>query len=87
MNRKEIRMIFITKNNKEIQVPSDYTFQSLDKFAQDVYQQGILDTIDEFLKCIALKRKYAEKSIDDYLNYVEVSNWLMYKKEEQLKGE
>lgn len=49
------------------------------------YQQGRVDTIDDFLKCIALKRKYAEKSIDDYLNYLEVTNWLMDKKAEQLK--
>lgn len=36
-------MVFITESGKEIQVPSDYTYMSLEKFAKEIYQQGRAD--------------------------------------------
>lgn len=40
-------MIFITKSGKEIQVPNDYTYMSMEKFAKEVYQQGRADKYKE----------------------------------------
>jgi len=46
-------MVFITKSGKEIQVPNDYTYMSIEKFAKEIYQQGRADErkkiIDELL--------------------------------------
>ena len=65
-----------------------------DDFTQDLlnmgYTKGIRDgynkAINDCKTYIGLHRRYAEHSIDDYVNYLQMASWLNSKIAEQLKA-
>jgi hypothetical protein len=55
-------------------------------YADFKYQQGYNKAIDDCKKYIGLHRKYAEHSIDDYVNYLQMASWLNNKIAEQINS-
>jgi len=64
-------MIFITESGKEIQVPNDYTYMSVEKFAKEIYQQGRADAYIECMRivseCVWKDSDMLEKMISEQL--------------------
>ena len=50
------------------------------------YKDGYNKAIDDCKIYIGLHRKYAEHSIDDCVNYLQMASWLNNKIAEQMKG-
>ena len=54
--------------------------------AEEFYRTGYNKAIDDCKKYIGLHRKYAEHSIDDYVNYLQMASWLNNKIAEQINS-
>ena len=52
--------------------------------AEEFYITGYNKAIDDCKTYIGLHRKYAEHSIDDYVNYLQMASWLNNKIAEQI---
>ena len=50
-----------------------------------IYEDGYNKAIDDCKTYIGLHRLYAERSIDDYVNYLQMASWLNNKIAEHLK--
>ena len=61
-----------------------------DGFTDDLldigYTKGYRKAIDDCKTYIGLHRRYAEHSIDDYVNYLQMASWLNSKIAEQMKA-
>ena len=56
------------------------------KDLQRAFDDGYNKAIDDCKTYIGLHRKYAEHSIDDYVNYLQMASWLNNKISEHLKS-
>lgn len=57
-----------------------------DNCSNYIYSKGYKKAIDDCKTYIGLHRKYAEHSIDDYVNYLQMESWLNNKIAEHLKS-
>ena len=54
--------------------------------AEEFYKIGYNAAIDDCKTYIGLHRRYAEHSIDDYVNYLQMASWLNNKIAEQINS-
>lgn len=57
-----------------------------DNCANYIYSKGYNKAINDCKTYIGLHRKYAEHSIDDYVNYLQIASWLNNKIAEQINS-
>ena len=57
----------------------------IEKDLQMAFNDGYNQAIDDCKTYIGLHRRYAEHSINDYVNYLQMASWLNNKTAEQLK--